>query len=84
MPEQQKVDDVIESSIIDKKNLKKVEKSSTALENGQGQDDDTVAIEDEDDQDDDTVAIEDEDGQDDDAGGCKIKVASFNIKIGNE
>ena len=57
MPEQQKVDDVIESSIIDKKNLKKVEKSSTALENGQGQDDDTVAIEDEND---DAVAIEDE------------------------
>jgi hypothetical protein len=53
MPEQQKVDDVIESSIIDKKNLKKVEKSSTALENGRGQDDDTVAIVDEDDQDDD-------------------------------
>jgi hypothetical protein len=57
MPEQQKVDDVIESSIIDKKNLKKVEKSSTALENDQGQDNDTVAIEDEND---DTVAIEDE------------------------
>ncbi len=43
MPEQQKVDDVIESSIIDKKNLKKVEKSSTALENDQGQDDDAGA-----------------------------------------
>jgi hypothetical protein len=58
MPEQQKVDDVIESSIIDKKNLKKVEKSSTALENGQDQENDTGAIEAEDD---DTGAIEAED-----------------------
>lgn len=56
MPEQQKVDDVMESSILDKKNLKKVEKSSTALENDQGQDDDAVAIEDEQGQDDDAVA----------------------------
>jgi hypothetical protein len=56
MPEQQKVDDVIESSIIDKKNLKKVEKSSTALENEQGQDDDDDA----------EVLIEAEQGQDDD------------------
>ena len=56
MPEQQKVDDVIESSIIDKKNLKKVEKSSTALENEQDQDDD-AAIEAEQDQDDDAAAV---------------------------
>ena len=56
MPEQQKVDDVIESTIIDKKNLKKVEKSSTALEAEEGQDDDVVAIEAEQGQDDDVVA----------------------------
>ena len=66
MPEQQKVDDVIESSIIDKKNLKKVEKSSTALENEHGQDDDVVALENEHGQDDDVVALENEHGQDDD------------------
>ncbi len=67
MPEQQKVDDVIESSIIDKKNLKKVEKSSTALENGQGQDDDPVAIEAEDD---DPGAIE---AEDDDPGAIEAE-----------
>ncbi len=36
MPEQQKVDDIVEStSIIDKKKITKVEKSSTALEKEQ-------------------------------------------------
>jgi hypothetical protein len=65
MPEQQKVDDVIESSIIDKKNLKKVEKSSTALENEHGQDIDADA--------DAAVVIEAEQGQDidDDAAVAK-------------
>jgi hypothetical protein len=40
MPEQQKVDDIVEStSIIDKKNITKVAKSSTALEKEQEQED---------------------------------------------
>ena len=39
MPEQQKVDDIVEStSIIDKKKITKVEKSSTVLEKEQGED----------------------------------------------
>jgi hypothetical protein len=67
MPEQQKVDDVIESAIIDKKNLKKVEKSSTALEAEHGQDDEAVVIEAEHGQDDEAVVIEAEHGQDDEA-----------------
>ena len=42
MPEQQKVDDVVESaSIIDKKKITKLEKSSTALEKDQ---DDAVGV----------------------------------------
>ncbi len=39
MPEQQKVDDIVEStSITDKKKITKVEKSSTALEKEQEED----------------------------------------------
>lgn len=33
MPEQQKIDETIESSFTDKKKLKKLEQSSTAIEN---------------------------------------------------
>ena len=65
MPEQQKVDDVVEStSIIDKKKITKLEKSSTALEKDQ---DDDAASMDVDDQDDDAASM-DVDDQDNAAG----------------
>jgi len=56
MPEQQRVDDVVEStSIMDKKKITKLEKSSTALEKDQ---DDDAASMDVDDQDDDAAGME--------------------------
>jgi hypothetical protein len=46
MPEQQKVDDIVESiSITDKKKITKVEKSSTALEKEQ-EDIETTGVDD--------------------------------------
>ena len=69
MPEQQKVDDVVEStSIIDKKKITKLEKSSTALEKDQ---DDDAASMDVDDQDDDAASM-DVDDQDDDAASMDV------------
>ncbi len=69
MPEQQRVDDVVEStSIMDKKKITKLEKSSTALE--KGQDDDAAGME-VDDQDDDAAGMEVDD-QDDDAAGMEV------------
>jgi hypothetical protein len=67
MPEQQRVDDVVEStSITGKKRITKLEKSSTALEKDQDNDA-AEAIEVEDQDNDAAEAIEVED-QDNDAG----------------
>ncbi len=69
MPEQQKVDDVVEStSIIDKKKITKLEKSSTALE--KDQDNDAAGVE-VDDQDNDAAGVEVDD-QDNDAAGVEV------------
>ena len=69
MPEQQKVDDVVEStSIIDKKKITKLEKSSTALEKDQDNDAASMDV-DVDDQDNDAASMDvDVDDQDNAAG----------------
>ncbi|MBA3978286.1 MAG: hypothetical protein H0X50_08865, partial [Nitrosopumilus sp.] len=69
MPEQQKVDDVVEStSAIGKKKITKLEKSSTAIE--KDQDDEAAGIEVED-QDDEAAGIEVEDQ--DNAAGIEVE-----------
>ncbi len=69
MPEQQKVDDVVESaSIIDKKKITKLEKSSTALEKDQDNDAASVDV---DDQDNDAASV-DVDDQDIDAASVDV------------
>ncbi len=69
MPEQQKVDDVVEStSIIDKKKITKLEKSSTALE--KDQDNDAAGVE-VDDQDNAAAGVEVDDQ--DNAAGVEVK-----------
>jgi hypothetical protein len=61
MPEQQKVDDVVEStSIIGKKKISKLEKSSTALEKDPDNDADSMDVDDQD-GDADSMDVDDQD-----------------------